>query len=159
MSKASILVTVIIAAFVLTAWDAIAEDSVYRWVDDKGVVHFGNQPGDAANAEKIDIDPGEVKSASPASDVERDSIYAPPSETSAAQQQRDERAKNRQEAAVLRDAIDAGCKQRRQIVAQLEPSTRVMVSGEDGEVYRMDDNERLKTLAEAKAYIAEKCNK
>lgn len=159
MSKATILVTVFIAAFVLTAPDAIAKDSVYRWVDDKGIVHFGNQPGDAANAEKIDIDPGEVKSTSPVSDLERDAIYTQPSETSQAQQQREERAEARKEAAVLADAIDAGCKQRRKIVAQLEPSTRVMVKGEDGEIYRMDDNERLKALDEAKAYIAEKCNK
>jgi hypothetical protein len=159
MSKATILVTVLIAAFVLTAPDAIAKDSVYRWVDDKGVVHFGDRPAGVANAEKIDIDPGEVKSTPAVSDVERDAIYAQPSETSVAQQQRDARAKSRKEAAVLKDAIDAGCQQRREIVAQLEPSTRVMVRGEDGEVYRLDDNERLKALAEAKAYIAEKCNK
>ena len=159
MSKATILVTVFIAAFVLTAPDAIAKDSVYRWVDDKGVVHFGDRPADAADAEIIDIDPGEVKSAPPGSDVERDAIYAPPTESSRAQQQREERAEARKESAELADAIDAGCKQRREIVAQLEPSTRVMVRGEDGEVYRLDDNERLKALDEAKAYIAEKCNK
>ena len=159
MSKSTILVAIFLAAFVLTAPDAIAKDSVYRWVDDKGVVHFGDQPADAANAEKVDINPGEAESAPAASDVERDAIYAQPSEPSAAQQQRDERAKNRQEAAELKDAVDAGCKQRREIVAQLEPSTRVIVRGEDGEVYRLDDNERLKALDEAKAYIAVKCNK
>ena len=159
MRKVKILMTVFIPAFVLMASDAIAKDSVYRWVDDKGVVHFSNRPADAANAEKIDIQTSEVKSTAPVSDVERDAIYAQPSEPSQAQQQRDERAKNRQEAAELAEAVAAGCDQRRQIVAQLEPSTRVMVRGEDGEVYRLDDNERLKALDEAKAYIAEKCNK
>jgi hypothetical protein len=34
-----------------------------------------------------------------------------------------------------------------------------MVEYEDGTVVRLDDNERLKTLDEAKAYIAENCNK
>lgn len=158
MRIAKILITVFIVAFVSMASDANAKDTVYRWVDDKGVVHFGDRPANAANAEEIEIQTREAKIIPPASDVERDAIYAQPSEPSRAQQQRDERAKNRQEAAELAQAIAAGCTQRRQIVAQLEPSTRVMVKGEDGEVYRMDDNERLKALAEAKAYIAEKCD-
>lgn len=159
MSKATILVNVLIAAFVLTAPDAIAEDTVYRWVDDKGVVHFGDQPAAAANAEEITVQTSEAKITPAGSDVERDAIYAPPSEPSAAQQKREQRAESRKEAALQADAINAGCAQRRTMVAQLEPSTRVMVRGEDGEMYRLDDNERMKALNEAKAYIAEKCNK
>jgi len=159
MQIAKIVMTVFAAAFVLMASDAIAEDSVYRWVDDKGVVHFGDRPVDAANAEKIEIQSTEPTSPAPVSDVENDAIYANPEGPSRAQQQREARAESREEAAVLADAIAAGCAERRQIVAQLEPSTRVMVRGEDGGVYRLDDNERLKALNEAKAYIAEKCDK
>ena len=55
--------------------------------------------------------------------------------------------------------IAAGCEQRYQLVSQLEPSTRVIVEYEDGTVGRLDDNERLEMLNEAKAYIAEKCDK
>jgi hypothetical protein len=158
MQIAKNLMIVFVAAFVLMATDAIAEDTVYRWVDDQGVVHFGDRPNDAANAEKLEIQSTETTSPAPGSDVERDDIYAQPEGPSRAQQQREARAESRAEAAVLADAIAAGCDQRRQIVSQLEPSTRVMVRGEDGEVYRLDDNERLKALDEAKAYIAEKCD-
>jgi len=159
MQIAKNVMTVLVATFVLMATDAFAEDTVYRWVDDKGVVHFGDRPADAANAEKIEIQSTEPTTPAPASDVAKDNIYAPPEGPSRAQQQRDARAESRKEAAILADAIAAGCAQRRQIVAQLEPSTRVIVRGEDGEVYRLDNNERLKSLNEAKAYIAENCSK
>jgi len=159
MQIAKNVMIVFVTAFLLMATDAIAEDTIYRWVDDKCVVHFGDRPADAANAEKIEIQSTDPTSPASVSDVERDAIYAQPEGPSRAQQQREAREESRKEAAVLADAVAAGCDQRRQIVAQLEPSTRVMVRGEDGEVYRLDDNERLKALNEAKAYIAEKCDK
>ena len=159
MRISRILMTVLITAFVLMAMDAIAKDDVYRWVDENGVVHFSNQPNDAASAEKVDIQQDTGTNTQPGSGVDSNAIYAPPSEPSKAQQQREERAKNRKAATEKAEAVDAGCAQRRQIVAQLEPSTRVMVRGEDGEVYRLDDNERLKAIDEAKAYMAEKCDK
>lgn len=159
MNMAKSLMTVFMVACVLTGTDAMAKDTVYRWVDDQGVVHFGDRPANSENAEKIELQTRKAEITQPVSDVERDAIYAQPAAPSRAQLQRDERAKSRQEAAILADAVAAGCKQRRQIVAQLEPSTRVMVKGEDGEVYRMDDDERLKTLDEVKAYIAQKCVK
>ena len=51
------------------------------------------------------------------------------------------------------------CAQRRTLVSQLEPSSRVMVKMEDGTVTRLDDNIRLETLNEAKTYIANNCEK
>jgi len=110
MQIAKNVMTVLVATFVLMATDAFAEDTVYR-----------------------EIQSTEPTTPAPASDVAKDNIYAPPEGPSRAQQQRDARAESRKEAAILADAIAAGCAQRRQIVAQLEPSTRVIVRGEDGE--------------------------
>lgn len=154
MRIAKILVIVFIVTFALMAKDAMAKDTVYRWVDEQGVVHFGDKPTGAAATEIVvipthqDVAAPEPEKASPIQFTE---------EPSYAQQQRDQRKESREEAAVLREAIEAGCKQRREIVAQLEPSTRVMTQDEDGTIIRMDDNVRLETLAEAKGYIAKKC--
>jgi hypothetical protein len=156
MRIATILTAVFISTLLLSAMDAIAEDEIYRWVDENGVVHFGNRPGGQAGAEKIDIPESHISNTRPASaSAQADEIQQP----SYAQQRRDERAKIHKEAAEKEQAIAAGCEQRRQLVAQLEPSTRVMVRLEDGTVTRMDDNKRLETLGEAKAYIAENCDK
>jgi len=155
MRIATILMAIFISILVLSATDAIAEDQIYRWVDENGVVHFGDRPGGQAGVEKIDIPESQINSTQPTSAAAATDTSQPPSR---AQQQRDERAENRKKAAEKEQAIAAGCEQRRQLVAQLEPSTRVMVRLEDGTVTRLDDNKRLETLGEAKAYIAENCD-
>jgi len=155
MRIATILMAIFISILVLSATDAIAEDQIYRWVDENGVVHFGDRPGGQAGVEKIDIPESQINSTQPTSVAAATDTSQPPSR---AQQQRDERAEKRKETAEKKQAIAAGCEQRRQLVAQLEPSTRVMVRLEDGTVTRLDDNKRLETLGEAKAYIAENCD-
>lgn len=158
MFIAKSLMTVLIAALTLTAMDAVAKDVVYRWVDEKGAVHFGDQPAESANAEVVDIQPATTVNTQPANDAENASPYQQSSEPSQAQQQRDKRAKNHQKTAELKEKIAANCERNRLVVSRLEPTPRVVVTGENGEVYRLDDAKRLKMLNEAKSYIAENCN-
>jgi hypothetical protein len=160
MRMTTILMTVLVTILVLSATDATAKDEIYRWVDENGVVHFGDRPGGRADVEQIEIQDNRGGTyQAPSTAVAADPGEQQEPQPSYAQQLRDERATKRKEAAEEKEIIDAACKQRRQLVAQLEPSTRVMVEYEDGTVVRLDDNERLKTLDEAKAYIAENCNK
>jgi len=157
MHKATLYTAVLLTALVLTAADATASDNVYRWVDEQGNVHFSDQQPGKTKAEVVDIQPGPAISSQPVAETAPVTTDAQPSR---AQQQRDERETRRKENAERQQALAAGCAQRHQLVSQLEPSTRVMVRDiETGEVIRMDDNERLKTLGEAKAYIAENCKK
>jgi hypothetical protein len=159
MRITTFLMAVLSAALILLAADTIAKDVVYRWVDENGVVHFVELPDDQANAEPVEIrksPPSSSQSISVPASIQPSQPQEP--EPSYAQQRRDERARKRKEASLRQQDIDAGCQQRRQIVARMEPSTRVMVQDEDGNVHRLDDNERLESLDEAKAYIAEKCN-
>ncbi len=155
MYKAALYAVVLMTALVVSATDA--SDNIYRWVDEQGNVHFGDKPPEKASAEVVDIQPGPaISSQSRAESISTPTVEQP----SRAQQQRDERATRRKEDAERQQAVEAGCAQRHQLVSQLEPSTRVMVKDiETGQVTRMDDNERLKVLGEAKAYLAENCNK
>jgi hypothetical protein len=157
MHKATLYTAILLTALVLTATDATASDNVYRWVDEQGNVHFGDNPPGKTKAEVVDIQPGPTISSQPVAETVPVATDAQPSR---AQQQRDERETRRKENAERQQALAAGCAQRHQLVSQLEPSTRVMIKDkETGQVTRMDDNERLKTLGEAKAYIAENCKK
>jgi hypothetical protein len=148
---------VLAATITLAAMDATAKDEVYRWVDDKGVVHFGDRPPEKTAAEAVELRETDSTGVKPPTIPAASADATGEVELSYAEQQRQERAERRRVAAERQAAVEAGCKQRREIVAQLEPSTRVMVKGDDGEVYRLDDNERLKALNEAKTYIAENC--
>lgn len=154
MRISTLYVLVLMTALVITATDATAGDNVYRWLDEDGNVHFGDRPPDQSNAEKINIETGTSSTAEPSTDS---GAPTPSTQPSYAQQQREERALKRKESAAKQKAVAEGCRQRLAAKAQLEPSTRVMVTTEKGEVYRMDDNDRLNELAKLNAYISENC--
>jgi len=150
---------VLIATLANPATEASAADEIYRWVDENGVVHFGDRPPANATAEIISIQKSNSSDNATATDSASADLSKPPEpQPSAAQQKRDERAEKRAELEANEKIIAEACAQRRTIVSQLEPSTRVMVQLEDGTVERMDDNVRLETLNEAKTYIADNCD-
>lgn len=157
MRFAKSLTTVFLATLALTATDAFAKDVVYRWVDDQGVVHFGDRSSASADAEEVQLKTPEPADTQPASERDSAFITQQPAAPSRAQQQREERARNRRKAADKKAKIATLCNQNRRIVARLEPRPRVMVTGKDGQVYRLDDNARLKALGIAKAYLANNC--
>ncbi len=155
MRNAIFLMAILIATFVIPATDAMAGDDVYRWVDENGDVHYSDKSPEQIKAEIVEIQTAPDPANQP---VANSAAVTSPQQPSAAQQQREERALKRKESASKQQALEASCKQRREYVSQLEPSTRVMVRAEDGEVYRLDDNERLKALDEAKSYISANCD-
>lgn len=157
MRIATNLMAVMAVGLMLTATDAIAKDNVYRWVDDKGVVHFGDLPPGQSDSEVVDLSQSATSGVKIISDPVENTGPLTEAEPSLAQQRREQRTENFREARERKEAVAAGCEQRRGILEQLEPSTRVIVQGEDGEVYRLDDNVRMKSVNEAKAYIAENC--
>ena len=158
MRFTTILVIVFITAFLGWAPHTLAEDEIYRWVDKDGVVHFGNRPPENEVAETITIPQSSGVSAQSSEQAPSSGPTATEEpQPSVAQQLRDERAETRREKEERNKVVAEACEQRRTLVSQLEPSTRVMVKLEDGTVTRMDDNVRLETLNEAKSYIAENC--
>ena len=157
MRFSTIITSVFIAITLSWAPLPTAAEGVYRWVDENGVVHFGDRIPEKGDAEKVTIQPSQVVESAPASDPA--SPYTEPTQPSYAQQLRDERAALRQEKAETVEITSEICQQARDVVAQLEPSPRVNVTHEDGTVTRMDDNDRLEKLAEAKAFVSENCDK
>ncbi|HEY5775217.1 MAG TPA: DUF4124 domain-containing protein [Xanthomonadales bacterium] len=159
MRIVTIMTAVLIATLANLATDAMAAEEIYRWVDENGVVHFGDMPPENGNVEQVTIEQSKINEdayAPGTAAAEPDALAEP--QPSLAQQLRDERALKRKEFEENKKITEEACAQRRSIVAQLEPSTRVMVKTEDGTVTRMDDDLRLETLNEAKKYIAENCN-
>ena len=160
MRVMAILVPVVLTVLAVSAPNICAGGEIYRWVDKNGVVHFGDRPPANAEADRVSIQPSKISNTATSSDSSSGDPYAPAtSEPSVAQQLRDARAEKRAEAAENKRIVAEACAQRRTIVSQLEPSTRVMVRSEDGTVTRMDDEVRIETLNEAKAYISANCEK
>lgn len=153
------LIRFLFVVFALAAGHGVADDEIYRWVDEDGVVHFGDKTEAHPGAEKVNINPVQDNGLGknlPHDMAEADQPADP--EISPAQQKRDERAARKKAAAEQQQQTAATCQQARERVATLEPSPRVLVKNEDGSVNRMDDNQRLELLDEAKAYIAANCD-
>lgn len=156
------ITTILVVVFLVTmsTWvaDTLAGDEVYRWVDEDGVVHFGEEAVAPPGAEQVEVTPhtdNTLDASLPTDSAETTPPYN--TESSRAQQQRDERAARQKLYAEQQQQAAAECEKARQRVARLEPTPDILEKLPDGSVTRMDDNRRLTLLAEAKAYIAENC--
>jgi hypothetical protein len=145
-----------------TAMDAIAETVIYRWVDEDGVVHFGNQP-------PIDVQATVVnkRSPTPSRGAGRATVASSQPQTaqadggpelSAAEQSRLTRADRRKSYTEKQHKLEADCEIMRRQRDWVEPSPRVLVAGDDGEPRRLSDEERDEMLNEANTFLAENCD-
>ncbi len=148
----------------LISGSCLADPDIYRWVDNEGVVHFSEMPAANGKSEKVNTGVTIAEAAKPASDPAAETTPEPVNdqttatdEISPAQQIREQRATAQQEAAAKKAKIEENCKNATYIISRLEPSPQVMTTNEAGEVVRMDDDERLKKLNEAKAYFNANC--
>lgn len=137
-----------------------AATEVYRWTDENGVVHFVDTPPADAAAEKMTIEgaskPGSESAYPLQSDSEAADEGADPA-LSLADQRREKLAANRQKQQKQRAEQEQLCAQHRQRLQQVEPVRRVLYTDENGESVRLDDDERMKLVAESKNYIAKNC--
>ena len=139
---------------------------VYTWTDENGVSHFSDVPPESGDAQQIELEeaysPGsdsaytvdETSTPAPSATSDDPASQSPPSR---AQQMRDQMAQERKERNESQAETAALCAKNRQLVEQLEPSRRVYYTDEEGEQARMDDEQRVGMVEEAKAFIAKNC--
>lgn len=122
---------------------------VYKWVDAQGVTHFSAQPpqGQPATAISTSAPPPRQAPAEPAPSVEE--LLDP--------EQAVIDKKVKQQIAAKEAERKQYCENARTNLAQLENNPRLRIE-EEGEVRRIDENERQERIAELKKSIAENCN-
>lgn len=139
----------ILTSSLLLALSASAMASqVYKWVDAQGVTHFGAQPPQGQQATTINTAAPPPKTAEPAAAPIFESIADPE------QAAIDEKVK--QEIATQEAERRKYCQTVRTNLAQLENNPRVRVEV-DGEVRRLNEEERQQRISEAKQAIGENC--
>ena len=154
----SILLVLIVTPLFL-APDAMAGDEIYRWVDEDGVVHFGEQQPANTDAEQVIIEQDTSSDTLPSSEPTlADPGLPTATEPSYAEQLREERAQKRAAAEESKKIMTEACAQKQTIVSKLEYTPRITVISEDGTETRMDDNVRVEMVDEAKSFIAKNCN-
>ncbi|MBM7063149.1 DUF4124 domain-containing protein [Pseudomonas sp. UL073] len=127
---------------------SVMASQVYKWVDDKGVTHFGAQPPQGQAATAVSTTVPQIKSVAP---------KLPSLDSGdAAQKAIDEKVK--QDVAQKESERKQYCEQERTNLAQLRNNPRLRTTEENGEVRRLDENERQTRIQQAEKAIQENCD-
>ena len=148
MSKCAPL---LIGLLLATASAIATEDKeIYRWVDEEGVVHYSYRP------------PMERKYAVTA--IRQSAASAPvarqaaPEQVTALDVSPGTRPQNRDASEMTPERLAELCRQASENIERIEPSNRVLVRGADGEIRRLDDDERLRWLEDSRRFLRENCD-
>ena len=121
---------------------------IYKWVDDKGVTHFGAQPPQGQDATSINTATPPPRAPAP--------TPAPAAPSNDAQQKAiDDKVKD--QVAKQEAERKKYCESARTNLAQLENNPRVRVEGDNGELRRIGEDERQQRVTELKKSIDERC--
>ena len=138
--------SLIASALIVLMSTPVMAAQVYKWVDAQGVTHFGAQPPEGQQATSVNTTIAPAPAAIPAK--------LPQVGVDEEQQVIDEKVKK--EVAAKEAERKQYCEKMRTNLAQLENNPRLREEV-NGEVRRLDENERQKRIAEAKKAIAENC--
>ncbi|VXD02278.1 Glycosyltransferase [Pseudomonas sp. 8Z] len=140
--------TILTGTLLLALSTSTIASQVYKWVDDKGVTHFGAQPPQGQDATTINTATPPPRSPPPPP--------APKAPSDDAQQKAiDEKVKNQ----VARKEAERKkyCESARTNLAQLENNPRVRIEGDNGELRRIGEDERQQRITDLKKSIDETC--
>ena len=155
MNKYTQLTLVFAVILTLSSSGPLEGKEIYTWTDENGVTHYVDTPPDQADAVSMEA-PEAYRPGSSSAYQETESTDTG-SQSSYADEKREELAENR--AAKQKEAAEktAVCSSARSELEKIEPSRRVFYTNEEGETARMDDVQRTDRVAELKAVIAQYC--
>lgn len=134
---------------------ALEAQTIYKWVDENGTVHYGERPPEGVEAEPVSVSSPKVGTSQP------NETYTDPGaaaqrrarEAEEQQQQIDLIAEQQGEAA----RIAAACESHRKRLEELVPRPKILLQNEDGTSRMLGDEERLQMIEESRQFIEEYC--
>lgn len=145
-----------LAALLMVAGSpAFAADTIYKWVDEQGTVHYGERPPEGVDAVEVLV--SQVSERDPADNPYASATTADPDQPSVAQQRREERAERIEQQRQEDARLGAACQAQRARLEQLVPRSKVILQNADGTSRMLDDDERLAMIEEAQTFVDENC--
>jgi uncharacterized protein DUF4124 len=137
------------AALMLSA--GLAFGQVYRWVDEKGVTHYGAEPPQGAKAREVEdklANPPGTGAPRPEDWQDKERQFRQRQiEAGQAQAKKDQEAQRRR----------AMCNEQRDLLARLRVSRRVYRLNDQGERVYQEDAERETAIARQEKLVAQYC--
>ena len=140
--------TILAGGLLLALSSGVMASQVYKWVDAQGVTHFGAQPPQGQSAEALNT------ATPPPKPIAAELIDAKPADGS---EQRDIDRQVKKQVAEQEAERQRYCTTLRTNLAQLQNNPRVRVE-EEGEMRRLNEEERQTRIGETKQKIAETCD-
>ena len=128
---------------------AAQEQTVYKWVDAEGVVHYTARPPEGVEYEVVGLETREPEEQAPdeteAAGEEAPAEGIPPAQPEMASTEPDP------------EMVAERCEQARRNIENLTQRANVLIRGEDGERRQITEEERERMLQEARDFIDEWC--
>jgi len=140
----------LLPAFLLCLLQAPATAGIYKWVDENGVVHYGEQPvGD--NAEQVNIRTNET--------TQTRKIPLKSEEEIAEEEKREKAAREKKASEPRISAAEkrSRCKQARHELEVINSRGRLREINKKGEYYYLTEEQRQKRISRAKKDIRKYC--
>jgi hypothetical protein len=143
-----------VAVLALAVTPPLLADTVYKWVDESGTVHFGERPPEGVDAEPVTVtSAGSVSGGDPYAETR--SAQAAQKEANA--QRVDEASAGMEQRQQDQARLEAACAAQKARLEQLIPRPKVLLQNPDGTTRMLDDQERLDMIEESQKFVAENC--
>ncbi|MDF3931994.1 DUF4124 domain-containing protein [Pseudomonas citronellolis] len=146
--------TILTGALMFALSAPLMAAQVYKWVDAQGVTHFGAQPPQGTTATSVDTKVAQPPSGFPLPPKAAAAALEP----SAADKQKAADEKVREQVAQQEAERVRYCDTLRTNLAQLKNNPRVRVSGDDGEMRRIPEEERQARITQTEQDLQKNCN-
>lgn len=149
--KSFFIFALMVFALVLVVAPLAHGQTMYKWTDENGVVHFSDKKPPEVEAQQEALPT--IQSSSGPNPYEGAATAS-----SAAEQKRQQISQKSSEAQMRSQALSAQCNAWRSELSRIEPNRRVFYTNDQGETVRMDDVERTNKVAQLKQQISANCN-
>ncbi len=124
---------------------------VYKWVDEKGVTHYGERPPQGSKASEVpnrlaSPDPGASNRSEDWQQKDREFRQRKIESETVETQQQQEIARRQEQ-----------CNQQRDLLARLKQNQRIYTLGEKGDRVYMNDDDRDAAIARQEKLVSERC--
>jgi hypothetical protein len=149
-------------SILIASFSAMATE-VHTWTDDSGVIHFSDSPRASGDSKTIEVEdiysPGTTDAYAAPEPASRagGSTAGAESPHSMAQERRDNLATERKERREAQAETERLCALHEDRLARVEPARRVMMTDENGEMVRLDDDQRMALVEESRDFIQKNC--
>ncbi|MEE4303408.1 MAG: DUF4124 domain-containing protein [Wenzhouxiangella sp.] len=147
----STLLAALLTGFLALPGAVAQEQTIYKWVDEEGVVHYTARPPEGIDYEEVGIETREPVESATAGGEMADSGETAPAEGIPPAQPEMAAAEPDPEMVAER------CAQARRNIENLTQRANVLIRGDDGEQRQISDEERQRMLQEARDFIDEWC--